>query len=96
MAAQRQADYDLNYAFTSKVTNAPQHSNANMKMGTTSNNNNNDDMLNSQTQEQLPKFDSFAVLAIILSILLGITSWYTYRRSKHDLKAAVDRFEGGQ
>jgi len=96
MAAQRQADYDLNYAFTSKVTNAPQHSNANMKMGTTSNNNNNDDMLNSQTQEQLPKFDSFAVLAIILSILLGITSWYTYRRSKHDLKAAVDRFEEGQ
>ena len=34
MAAQRQADYDLNYAFTSKITNAPQHSNANMKMGT--------------------------------------------------------------
>jgi putative copper export protein len=95
MAAQRQADYDLNYAFTSKITNAPQHSNANMNMGNTSNNNN-DNMLNSQAQEQLPKFDSFAVLAIILSVLLGIISWYTYRRSKQDLKAAIDRFEGGQ
>ena len=95
MAAQRQADYDLNYAFTSKITNAPQHSNATMKMGTTSNNNN-DNMLNSQAQEQLPKFDSFAILAIILSILLGIISWYMYRRSKQDLKLAIDRFEGGQ
>ncbi len=33
MAAQRQGDYDLNYAFTSKITNAPhQASNTNMKM----------------------------------------------------------------
>ena len=53
-------------------------------------------MLNSQAQEQLPKFDSFAILAIILSILLGIVSWYTYQRSKQDLKLAIDRFEGGQ
>lgn len=96
MAAQRQADYDLNYAFTSKITNAPQHSNANMKMSNTSSNNNNDNILNSQTQGQLPKFDSFAILAIILSILLGIISWYTYRRSKQDLKVAINRFEGGQ
>ncbi|HEY7110018.1 MAG TPA: CopD family protein [Nitrososphaeraceae archaeon] len=96
MAAQRQADYDLNYAFTSKITNAPQHSNTNMKMSNTSNNNNNDNILNSQTQGQLPKFDSFAILAIILSILLGIISWYTYRRSKQDLRVAINRFEGGQ
>jgi uncharacterized membrane protein len=89
MAAQRQADYDLNYAFTSKIT-------TNMKMGTTSNNNNNDNIPNSQTQEQLPKFDSFAVLAIILSVLLGIISWYTYRRSKQDLKVVIDKFEGDQ
>jgi hypothetical protein len=95
MAAQRQADYDLNYAFTSKITNAPQHSNVNMKMGTTDKDNNGN-MLNSQAQEQLPKFDSFTILAIILSALLGIISWYTYRRSKQDLKSAIDRFEGGQ
>ena len=94
MAAQRQSDYDLNYAFTSKIINAPQPSNTNMKMGSTSNNNN-DSIRTPQIQEQLPKFDSFAVLAIILSVLLGIVSWYTYQKSKQDLKIAIDRFEGG-
>jgi hypothetical protein len=107
LAAQRQADYDLNYAFTSKVTNAPssstrsQTSNANMQMqmqmnsgssvGTNTNNH-----INSQNQEAMPKFDSFAILAIILSAILGIISWYTYRKSKEDLKLLIDRFEGGR
>jgi hypothetical protein len=101
IAAQRQADYDLNYAFTSKVTSAPttssQSSNSGMQMSTgVGTNSNSSNPSNSQNQETIPKFDSFAILAIILSVLLGIISWYTYRRSKHDLKAAVDRFEGGQ
>jgi uncharacterized membrane protein len=43
----------------------------------------------------MPKFDSFAILAIVLSIMLGVISWYTYKRSKQDLKIAIDRFEGG-
>jgi putative copper export protein len=96
MAAQRQADYDLNYAFASKITNAPQPSNTNMNMGSTSNDNNNNNILTTQNQEQLPKLDSFAILAMILSILLGIISWYTYQRSKQDLKLTIDRIEGGQ
>lgn len=96
MAAQRQADYDLNYAFASKITNDPQPSNTNMNMGSTSNDNNNNNILTTQNQEQLPKLDSFAILAMILSILLGIISWYTYQRSKQDLKLTIDRFEGGQ
>jgi hypothetical protein len=105
LAAQRQADYDLNYDFTSKVTAAPpipkqsQSSNANMQMqmnsssgaGTNTNN-----PINSQNQESMPKFDSFTILAIVLSVILGIVSWYTYKRSKEDLKLAIDRFEGGQ
>src|SRR4029077_10392104 len=54
MAAQRQADYDLNYAFTSKITNAPQPStNTNMNMGSTSNDNNNNNIRTTQNQEQL-------------------------------------------
>ena len=65
-----------------------------MKMGNSVNTNNND-LSNSQNQEPMPKFDSFAILAIILSVLLGIISWYTYQRSKQDLKVAIDRFEGG-
>jgi putative copper export protein/methionine-rich copper-binding protein CopC len=103
MAAQRQADYDLNYDFTSKVTNAPtsstspQTSNANMQMqmtngGAVGTNTNNP--INSHNQETMPKFDSFAILALILSILLGIMSWYTYQKSKQDLKLAIDKFEG--
>ena len=91
MAAQRQADYDLNYAFNSKITNAPhQASNTNMKMASSSSN---DNISNSQNQEQMPKFDSFTLLAIILSVILGIISWYTYKRSKQDLKNTIDRFE---
>jgi hypothetical protein len=99
MAAQRQADYDLNYDFTSKVTNAPSavptsspSSNANMKMGSTGETNNN--LGNSQNQEPMPTFDSFAILAIVLSVVLVIISWYTYKRSKQDLKISIDRFEG--
>ncbi|HEY7082852.1 MAG TPA: hypothetical protein VH500_24435, partial [Nitrososphaeraceae archaeon] len=98
-AAQRQADYDLNYDFTSKVANAPSastsspSSNTNMKMGSSMGTNNN--LNNLQNQEPLPKFDSFAILAIVLSLILGIISWYTYQRSKQDLKVAIDRFEGG-
>jgi putative copper export protein len=103
LAAQRQADYDLNYAFTSKVANAPStytsspSSNANMKMGTSNigANNNIKILGNSQNQEPIPKFDSFAILAIVLSVILVIISWYTYKRSKQDLKIAIDRFEGG-
>jgi hypothetical protein len=91
MAAQRQGDYDLNYAFTSKITNAPhQASNTNMRMVSSSSN---DNINNSQNQEQMPKFDSFTLLAIILSVILGIISWYTYKRSKQDLKNTIDRFE---
>jgi hypothetical protein len=98
-AAQRQADYDLNYDFTSKVANAPSapisspSSNTNMKMSGDMGINNN--LGNSQNQEPLPKFDSFAILVIVLSIILGIISWYTYQRSKQDLKVAINRFEGG-
>jgi hypothetical protein len=65
MAAQRQADYGLNYAFTSKIANAPhQASNTNMKMDSSGSNGN---ISNSQNQEEMPKFDLFALLAIILS-----------------------------
>jgi hypothetical protein len=107
LAAQRQADYDLNYDFTSKVTNAPssstpsQTSNSNMQMQMTNSGGavetNTNNPINSQNQETVSKFDSFAfaVFAIILSVLLGIISWYTYQRSKQDLKIAIDRFEGG-
>ncbi|HEY7082747.1 MAG TPA: CopD family protein [Nitrososphaeraceae archaeon] len=103
LAAQRQADYDLNYEFTSKVTNAPStftstsspSSNANMKMGTSNIGTNNNILGNSQNQEPMPKFDSFAILAIVLSVILVLISWYTYKRSKQDLIIAIDRFEGG-
>jgi hypothetical protein len=109
LSAQRQADYDLNYDFTSAVANTPPTStsapsppsNANMKIGAsntgTAGNNNNNIPSNSQNQETVSKFDSFAfgVFAIILSVLLGIISWYTYQRSKQDLRIAIDRFEGG-
>ncbi|HEY7078155.1 MAG TPA: CopD family protein [Nitrososphaeraceae archaeon] len=100
LAAQRQSDYDLNYDFTSKVANPPTastsspSSNTNMKMGS-GNIGGNNNLGNSQNQEPMPKFDSFAILAIVLSIMLGVISWYTYKRSKQDLKIAIDRFEGG-
>jgi hypothetical protein len=65
--------------------------NSGSSIGTNTNN-----PINSQNQEVMPKFDSFAILAIILSAILGILSWYTYRKSKEDLKLSIDRFEVGR
>ena len=96
IAAQRHADYDLNYKFTAKVPNAPAPTSTETSQKTTtgekpssSANANNDNNM----QEPLPKFDSFAWLAISLAIGVGLFSAYNYRRSKQELRETIAMFE---
>jgi hypothetical protein len=70
IAAQRHADYDLNYKFTAKVPNAPAPTSTETSQKTTtiekpssSPNANIVINMNNNMQEPLPKFDSFAWLS---------------------------------
>ncbi len=99
IAAQRHADYDLNYKFTAKVPNAPaptstvpsQKTTTGAKPSSSSNANIVIDM-NNNMQEPLPKFDSFAWLAIGLAIAVGFFSTYN-KRSKQELRETIAMFE---
>ena len=59
LAAQRVQDFDLNYGFTAKVTNAPSTPQSTVAVSQTANTNN-------SMQEPPPRFDSFAWLAVVL------------------------------
>ena len=97
VAAQRPSDYDLNYRFTSNVNDTSTgivsgassstdgNSNANMEMGSMSSNNG--------IQERMPVFDSFAVITIVLAIIVGVGSFYFYKRSKQELKKTLELLE---
>ncbi|MGC2573266.1 MAG: hypothetical protein WA364_17265, partial [Candidatus Nitrosopolaris sp.] len=85
LSAQRVQDLDLNYEFTSKVTNAPpappQSSVAVNQAANAS---------NSNMQEPPPRFDSFAWLAIALAVAVVFGSIFYYRRSKQELRKTVE------
>ena len=101
IAAQRHADYDLNYKFTAKVPNAPAPTSTETSQKTTTgekpssspNANIIIDMNNNNMQEPLPKFDSFAWLTIGLAISVGLFSTYNYKRSKQELRETIVMFE---
>jgi hypothetical protein len=86
MAAQRVDDYDLNYKLTLNVTAAP----ATTSSVTHTGNNN-----NSIQEVQPPKLDSFAFIAIVLAIVVGALSMYSYKRSKPELRKTIQMLEPG-
>ena len=96
IATQRHADYDLNYKFTAEVPNAPvptstvtsQKTTTAEKPSSSPNANIIIDM-NNNMQEPLPKFDSFAWLAIGLAIAVGLFTYYNYKRSKQELRETI-------
>ena len=93
IAAQRHADYDLNYKFTAKVPNAPaptstvtsQKTTTAEKPSSSPNANIIIDMNNNNMQEPLPKFDSFAWLAIGLAIQLDFLVLITISEANKNL-----------
>jgi hypothetical protein len=83
LSAQRVLDLDLNYEFNSKVTSAPPVSQNTGTVSQATNANNN------SMQEPLPRFDSFAWLAIALAAAVVFGSTFYYRRSKQELRKTV-------
>ncbi|MFZ0510751.1 MAG: CopD family protein [Candidatus Nitrosopolaris sp.] len=86
LSAQRVQDLDLNYEFTAKVTNAPSVPQSTAAVSQTANNNN-------SMQEPLPRFDSFAWLAIVLAAAVIFGSAFYYRRSKQELRKTVENLK---
>jgi hypothetical protein len=85
LSAQRVQDLDLNYEFTSKVTNAPAAPpQSTIAVNQTASAN------NSNMQEPPPRFDSFAWLAIVLAATVVFGSIFYYRRSKQELRKTVE------
>lgn len=80
MAVQRPSDYDLNYRFSSMITQAKESTNTAMSSLSS--------VLN--IQKRIPAFDSFAILAIVLAAIVGFGSAYFYKKSKQELKNTLN------
>ena len=94
MAAQRQSDFDLNYEFNAKVTSAPiGASKASSGSSSSSTTSTPSTVMPSNMQEVLPKFDSFAWLAIALAVGVIFGSTLYYRRSKKELRKTIEMLE---
>ena len=98
MAAQRPADYDLNYKFNSKIAVAPTSSAAQTANSgntpTATNSSPSTNSPNNNIQEPPPPaLDSFAWLAIGLAAGVGLVSGYSYKRSKQDLRRTIEMLE---
>lgn len=97
IAAQRPSEYDLNYRFTSNVNDTTTgiisgassstggDSDPYMEMGAMPSNNG--------IQEPKPVFDSFAVITIVLTAIVGGSSFYFYKRSKKELERTLELLE---
>src|SRR6478609_5788118 len=101
LTAQRINAYDLNSEFDINVkqrsstpsllqTNTTQSSSLTTNTDATMNNNN---MMAMNQPEAPPSFDSFTILAIILSALVIFGSAYSFKKSKQQLKETVAMFE---
>jgi copper transport protein len=104
LIVQRIGAYDLNHSFDATIGASSSHDNMdmsadmNMQMqdheaGTTSTNSNaQEDELESPPPP--PAFDSFAWLAIGLSVAVGVGSAYYFKKSKQQLKNTLKTLEG--
>lgn len=107
LIVQRIGAYDLNHSFEAVLGATPDHEN--MDMGADMNMNMNmegheaststtsdaDTMENELESSSPPAFDSFAWLAIGLSVAVGVGSAYYFRKSKKQLEATIKTLEGG-
>lgn len=80
IAVQRPSDYDLNYRFSNMITQFKESNNAGMLSSSSDIN----------IQERMPIFDSFAILAIVLAVMVGLGSAYYYKKSKRELKHTLE------
>ena len=87
IAAQRPSNYDLNYRLTTLV-NSSTTGQIQFSQGSSIGNNS----ANIQTghQEPRPVFDSFALIAIFLGAIVGVGSFYFYKKSKKELKKTLE------
>jgi copper transport protein len=106
LIVQRIGAYDLNHSFEAVLGAIPDHEN--MDMGADMNMNMNmeghetststtsdaDTMENELESSSLPAFDSFAWLAIGLSVAVGAGSAYYFRKSKKQLEGTIKTLEG--
>ena len=52
--------------------------------------NNNANIIQTGVEEAIPVFDSFALIAIILAVIVGVGSYYFYRKSKKELNKTLE------
>ncbi|HKO39614.1 MAG TPA: hypothetical protein VJU85_00005 [Nitrososphaeraceae archaeon] len=93
MAAQRPSDYDLNYKFNPTVNSSSSTSTTSSHPTQTSISSNNTDKIsnmNNTDSRFIPVLDSFTLLAIILAVIIGITSYYFNKKSKEKLSKTIE------
>ena len=102
LIVQRIGAYDLNHSFEAALGATPDHENmdmgADMNMedheASTSTTSDADTMENELESSSPPAFDSFAWLAIGLSVAVGAGSAYYFRKSKKQLEGTIKMLEG--
>ena len=93
MAAQRPSNFDLNYKFTAMINSS---SSLSADKSTTANTKTNDvDTNNSMNMDKFslePRdfSDPFTLSAITLAVIIGIVSFYFYKKSKQKLIKTID------
>ena len=99
LIVQRVGAYDLNHSFDANIGASSSHDNMDMNMlvqdqptsaSTTDNNNTRE----AESESAPPAFDSFAWLAIGLSVAVGAGSAYYFKRSKQQLENTLKTLEG--
>ena len=96
MAAQRPSDYDLNYRFNPTVNSSfssSSSSSSTMTQTSSNSSSNNTDKaynMNNTDSRFVPVFDSFTLLAITLAVIIGLTSYYSNKKSKKKLRKFIE------
>ena len=103
LVVQRIGEYDLNYSFEAALGAGSEHENMDMgadmdmennETGTSTTSNASAIENELESPPSSPAFDSFAWLAIGLSVAVGVGSTYYFRKSKKQLEGTIKTLEG--
>ncbi len=105
MAAQRPSNYDLNYKFTSILNSSSTDMSTTTKTKTNDNNNisrneqgkiiknmdtNNSMNIDKLSTQTIDVSNPFTLSAITLVVVIGLVSFYSYKKSKQKLRTTID------
>ena len=105
MAAQRPSNYDLNYKFTSIVNSSSTDMSTTTNTKTNDNNNisrneqgkiiknmdtNNSMNIDKLSTQTIDVSNPFTLSAITLVVVIGLVSFYSYKKSKQKLRTTID------